>query len=107
MVKFMKAGALLALVEQPNWVYLMDNGVYGLCPLDEAQGVALGGTVYNLAGHAISENGEVAFSEIETGEYLMEQDRAAAQTAANVDYLSMMSGIDLPTEAESEVTADE
>lgn len=31
MVKFLKNGSLLALVEQPNWVYLQENGAYGLC----------------------------------------------------------------------------
>lgn len=105
MVQFLKGGSLLALVEQPSWVYLMENGTYGLCEYEDAEGVAINGTVYNLAGHAISENGEVAFKEIANGEYMMQQDKVAAQNAANVDYLSMMTGYDLPIEDEQ--TADE
>lgn len=111
MLKFLKDGSLVGLAENPNWVRLMDNGVYGLCPFGEAHGVVLNGAVYNLPGNNISENGEVYFVEVAVGEYMMQQDRVAAQNAANVDYLSMMTGFSLPTgEAEtndSEVAADE
>ena len=69
MVKFLKNGSLLALVEQPNWVYLQENGAYGLCDYENAQGVAINGIVYNLAGNLISENGEVDFKDIPSGEY--------------------------------------
>lgn len=102
MVKFLKNGSLLALVEQPNWVYLQENGTYGLCDYENAQGVAINGIVYNLAGNLISENGEVDFKEIPSGEYMMQQDKVAAQNAANVDYLSMMTGYDLPMEEQVE-----
>lgn len=43
MVKFLKDGSLLALVEQPNWVCLQENGAYGLCGYESAQGVAING----------------------------------------------------------------
>ena len=105
MVKFLKDGSLLALVEQPNWVYLMENGSYGLCAYEVAQGVSINGTVYNLAGKTISENGEVDFREIANGEYMMQQDKVAEQNAANVDYLAMMTGVDLPIEEAVEATA--
>ena len=103
MVKFLKNGSLLALVEQPNWVYLQENGAYGLCDYENAQGVAI--NVYNLAGHLISENGEVDFKDIPSGEYMMQQDKVAAQNAANLDYLSMMTGYDLPMEEQAEAQA--
>ncbi len=102
MVKFLKNGSLLALVEQPSWVYLQENGAYGLCDYENAQGVAINGIVYNLAGNLISENGEVDFKDIPSGEYMMQQDKVAAQNAANVDYLSMMTGYDLPMEEQAE-----
>lgn len=105
MVKFLKNGSLLALVEQPNWVYLQENGAYGLCDYENAQGVAINGIVYNLAGNLISENGEVDFKDIPSGEYMMQQDKAAAQNAANLDYLSMMTGYDLPMEEQAEAQA--
>lgn len=78
MVKFLKNGSLLALVEQPNWVCLQENGTFGLCDYESAQGVAINGIVYNLAGNSISENGEVDFKEIPSGEYMMQQDKVAA-----------------------------
>lgn len=106
MVKFLKDGSLLALVEQPNWVCLQENGAYGLCDYESAQGVAINGIVYNLAGNSISENGEVDFKEIPSGEYMMQQDKVAAQNAANVDYLSMMTGFDLPEEEQVETQAE-
>ena len=106
MVKFLKNGSLLALVEQPNWVCLQENGAYGLCDYESAQGVAINGIVYNLAGNSISENGEVDFKEIPSGEYMMQQDKVAAQNAANVDYLSMMTGFDLPEEEQVETQAE-
>ena len=105
MVKFLKNGSLLALVEQPNWVYLQENGAYGLCDYENAQGVAINGIVYNLAGNLISENGEVDFKDIPSGEYMMQQDKVAAQNAANLDYLSMMTGYDLPMEEQAEAQA--
>ena len=106
MVKFLKDGSLLALVEQPNWVCLQENGAYGLCDYESAQGVAINGIVYNLAGNSISENGEVDFKEIPSGEYMMQQDKVAAQNAANVNYLSMMTGFDLPEEEQVETQAE-
>ena len=106
MVKFLKDGSLLALVEQPNWVCLQENGAYGLGGYESAQGVAINGIVYNLAGNSISENGEVDFKEIPSGEYMMQQDKVAAQNAANVDYLSMMTGFDLPLEEQVETQTE-
>lgn len=106
MVKFFKDGNLIALVEAPNWVYLMDNGCYGLCAFERAQGVAINGAVYNLNDNEISENGTVSFGIVENGEYMMQQDKVAAQNAANVDYLSMMTGYDLPIEETVEETTE-
>ena len=53
----------------------------------------------------ISENGEVDFKDIPSGEYMMQQDKVAAQNAANLDYLSMMTGYDLPMEEQAEAQA--
>nr|DAG62594.1 MAG TPA: hypothetical protein [Caudoviricetes sp.] len=97
MIRFLKDGALIALSEQPTWVCLLENGTYGLCSREEAQGVVIGGTVYNIDGNVISQNGDVAYNEVSNGEFMMQQDKIAAQNAANLDYLSMMTGFDLPT----------
>lgn len=42
---------------------------------------------------------------IPSGEYMMQQDKVAAQNAANLDYLSMMTGYDLPMEEQAEAQA--
>lgn len=107
MVKFFKDGSVLALVEKPNWVYLMDNGCYGLCELECAQGVAIRGAVYNINENEISDNGKVSFAIVENGEYMMQQDKVAEQNAANVDYLAMMTGYDLPTEETTDEATEE
>lgn len=96
MIKFLKDGALIALSEQPTWVCLLENGTYGLCQREEAQGVVIGGAVYNINGNVISQNGDVTYNEVSNSEFMMQQDKVAAQNAANLDYLSMMTGFDLP-----------
>lgn len=71
MFKFFKGGRLFALVEKPNWVFLMEDGGYGLCEFECAQGVAIRGAVYNINGNAISDNGEVSYAIVENGEYMV------------------------------------
>ena len=73
MMKFFKDGVLLALVEEPNWVHLLDNGTYGLCSYNDAEGVAIDGVVYNLDDNTISDSGTVYFKEVSRGEYMMQQ----------------------------------
>ena len=74
MVQFWKDHEVFALIENPNWVLRRhDNGVYMLCGRSEAEGVSIGSTVYNLPGHNISNNGEVTYEFIETGDYILKR----------------------------------
>lgn len=85
MVRFTKNGAVIALAENPNWVRRLDNGTYGLCGYEDAEGVAIHGTVYNLPGHDISENGVVSFQAYEIGDYIMEKDIETEQMITDLD----------------------
>ena len=85
MVEFTLNNTILALVEIPNWVNVLDNGTYGLCKYEEATGVAINGVVYNLPGHNISENGEVSFNIIETGTYIMQKNIETEQAITELD----------------------
>ena len=53
MVQFYVGDTMIALVDKPNWVRVLNNGAYGLCEYADAEGVAINGTVYNLAGFDI------------------------------------------------------
>ena len=50
MYRMFKGEDILATVTNPVWVRKQDNGCYGLCNEQEAQGVVVEGTVYHLAG---------------------------------------------------------
>lgn len=91
MYKFSVNGAAIALVDNPIWIHIQRNGCYGQCKQHEATGVAINSTPYNLPGHDIGGVATVNYEEVQSGTYLLRQE-------ANIDYLSMMSGIDLPNE---------
>lgn len=50
MIQVIKNGELLMLIEKPNYIRLNKKGFYSLCSEGEAQGIAIDGTPYNLAG---------------------------------------------------------
>ena len=50
MYKIIKDGATVGLTGAPNYIKKLDNGCYGLCSEQEAQGVAFNGTPYQLEG---------------------------------------------------------
>lgn len=93
MVKFTVDGAVIALVDDPIWIRVQKNGCYGRCDFRKAEGVAINSTPYNLPGHDIGGVATVSFEKVENGTYLLRQD-------ANIDYLSMMTGIDLPVDTD-------
>ena len=52
MYKIIKDGATVGLTGAPNYIKKLDNGCYGLCSEQEAQGVAFIGVPYQLADRA-------------------------------------------------------
>ena len=74
MIQFLVNGATVAYEDAPVWVYLGENGAYALCSREDAQGVVLGGKVYNLPGETISENGEVEMKLVRSGDLMLRHD---------------------------------
>lgn len=85
MIKFRHNGVTIALAEHPVWVKLLDNGAYGLCSYEDAQGVAINGTVYNMPGQSISENGEVTYEISEMSAYIFETGLATGQALTQLE----------------------
>ena len=48
MYKIIKKDAVLGIVSNLTWVCMQENGCYGLTVEDNAQGIALNGTVYHV-----------------------------------------------------------
>lgn len=91
MYKFSINGATVAIVDKPVWIRRQRNGCFGQTDRIKARGVAIDGKPYNLAGYDIGGVATVEYEEVQGGTYLLRQE-------ANIDYLSMMTGIDLPNE---------
>lgn len=85
MVKFTRNSAVIALVEMPNWVCALDNGTFGLCEFDVAEGVAIEGVVYNLPGRNISAEDAIDFEFIESGTYMMQKNIETEQMLTDLD----------------------
>lgn len=82
MVQFYVGESMIALVEKPNWVRVLNNGCYGLCEYEVAEGVSINGTVYNLAGFDIGGVDEVSFKETDIGTVLNDMASYAELAAA-------------------------
>lgn len=50
MYEIRKDGGVIALTEKPNYIRRHADGFYILCEEEDAQGVAVDGTVYRLMG---------------------------------------------------------
>lgn len=85
MVRFTVNGIVIALVQDPVWVNLLNNGTYGLCTYDDAQGVVLNGVVYNMPGHNIAPTEEIEYEIIESGTYIMQKDIETEQMLTDLD----------------------
>lgn len=71
MYAILSKGELLALCERPRYVKRNQGGVFVEAPEDKAEGIAVGGEVYNLpGGSAIPDAPEVLVQEAEASEYV-------------------------------------
>ena len=71
MYAIMSNGELLALCERPRYVKRNEGGIFVETPKDEAEGIAVGGAVYNLpGGSAIPEAPEALVTDAEASEYV-------------------------------------
>ena len=70
MYKIIKEDKVLGIVSNPTWVRMQDNGCYGLTIEDNAQGIALNGTVYHVNGKPDLNGAEtVSIEEVDDGIY--------------------------------------
>lgn len=54
----------------PNWIFLQENGFFGLCDFEKCEGVAINGLPYHLEGRKEIEGiGTVRFEMISEEEY--------------------------------------
>ena len=105
MYKLIKTdGTTLGYTERVNYIKISTNGCYVFTEKESAIGVAYNSTPYNLLGHNDIENADtVIVKEEDIGVFA----KSIEQNAANIDYLSMMAGIDFPVVTEEEVTLNE
>jgi len=88
MYKIIKGGAVVAMTDVPAFVRINPrNGCYNLCDWEQAEGVALTGSVYRIQGRPSSiQAEEVVLQPVDMGaELLAAQTTIADNDAMNVD----------------------
>ena len=88
-------GAKVGITDTVNYILIGNSGDYAPASEEEAIGVAFDGVVYNLMGHSEIDGAETVAVVFEDSAFFARQ---AVQNSANIDYISMMAGIDLPDE---------
>lgn len=108
MYQVIKNGKEIALLKNPIWIKLQDNGYYNVCEKEDAHGIVIKQTkmtesglviddvVYHLHGKPEIEGVEtVELFEIDDGLVLFDTIERQKQIEADLDYLSIMSGVEL------------
>lgn len=93
-------GTDIAVVDEVNYIRFNNCGTF--CPAEseeDAIGVAVNGVPFNLKGHEEIEDADTVLVSFVDGGLFAKQ---TAQNTAWLDYLSAMTGIDLPNEDEDE-----
>lgn len=61
----------LGIDAEPNWIYMQENGYYGLCDYEHCEGVAIDGVPYHLEGkEGLFDLETVYFKETTQAEYI-------------------------------------
>lgn len=101
-----ESGAIIGATEKPRYIYRKSNGCYVETKDENAPGIAFKGVPYNIQDReGVGAEETVILVEFDGGDAVSEVGPIGAQTAhnaAHIDYLSMMSGIDLPDENDEE-----
>lgn len=86
MYEIRKDGGVIALTEKPNYIRRHADGFYILCEEEDAQGVAVDGTVYRLMGRTgLDELKEVQLIEKDTRHGFAEQQRGGGHRLCHHD----------------------
>ena len=91
MYKIIKDGVLVGITTAPTYIKMQENGCFGLCSREEAEGIAFDGKPYSLNGRMKMDGVEVASVE-EDYDTTVSRDHTAAATvfveqaeAGNID----------------------
>lgn len=94
----------VGIVETPTYILLQPNGFYALCKEGQAQGIVFDGAPYQLIGRPVMKDGleEVCIVEVNAGARIIANQSDCKANAANIDYMAMMTGVDIPIEEMNE-----
>lgn len=87
-------GTELGVVDSVHYIKIAENGCFIPTDASTAIGLAFDSVPYNLTGHNEIDGETVSVSYVDGSAYV----KMTAQNTANLDYLSMMTGIDFPDE---------
>ncbi len=86
MYRLMQNGEMVALGENLRYIRMQENGSYGFCPREEAQGVAMDSTPYHIDGMDELTGAEtVSVEMVEAGTIVMDLAAASAVYASVAD----------------------
>lgn len=95
MFRFHRDGAQVVTLRDPVWVKVLDNGCFGLCREEEAQGVSIDGAVYHIAGREDIPGVEtVSVGEVSESAYQKEQAQALAGKAGREEVDAIAAAIE-------------
>ena len=91
-------GLTIGMTDSVNYIKFGNSGCYTIASEAEAIGVAYKSVPYNLIGHNEIEGADtVVVIKEDVGFYIMEM----LKNKANIDYISMMTGVNIPSEEEA------
>lgn len=77
MYKIIKDGIVVGITGAPTYIKMLDNGCFGLCSKEDAQGVAFDGTAYHMDGRAKMDGADTT-SVVEDSDATVSRDHTAA-----------------------------
>lgn len=92
MYKILHNGDYIAIVDEPRYVRMHTNGCWVQTDEENAEGIAVLGTVYPIAKTSVIKCTEA--------EYAFEQTKAVEKTNADVAYIAMMTDVEIPDSEE-------
>lgn len=89
-----ETSTVIAIVDEPNYIFKLPNGDYGLANESTATAVNVNGIVYHLDGREEIEGvtETVRVSKVDGGFYL---NANAMQSRADIDFIAMETGVEL------------
>jgi hypothetical protein len=89
--QIIKDGETMALVDEPVFIRLQENGCYGRTTEEEAQGISVQSTPYNLEGREPLEEGleTVMAVPVDGGVYFSQQQQQFQATLEQMDQIAV------------------